>query len=187
EGPADRESPMALSAINPTTGELIATHEPMSEKEVAAAVAAAHAAFLDWSRRPIEERARPMHALADHLREGKRDYARLMALEMGKPVRDGIAEIEKCAAACDFFADNAAGFLAPESVDIGSGRAFVAYRPLGVVLAVMPWNFPFWQVIRFAAPALMAGNAGVLKHSANVPGSAIALERAFREAGFPEH
>src|SRR6202043_470732 len=111
---------------------------------------------------------------------------RLMAQEMGKPIRDGIAEVQKCALACDFYADNAARFLAREGVPTEARKSFITFNPLGVVLAVMPWNFPFWQVFRFAAPALMAGNAGLLKHASNVPGCALAIEDVFRKAGFPE-
>src|SRR2546421_1929813 len=109
-----------------------------------------------------------------------------MAEEMGKPIRDGIAEIQKCAGGCDYFAENAERFLAPEPVATEARKSFVAFNPLGVVLAVMPWNFPFWQVFRFAAPGLMAGNAAVLKHASNVPGCALAIEQVFRKAGFPE-
>src|ERR1700726_4055720 len=126
-----------------------------------------------------------MRRAADVLRGNAREYARLMAEEMGKPIRDGIAEIQKCAGGCDYFAENAERFLAPEPVATEARKSYVAFNPLGVVLAVMPWNFPFWQVFRFAAPALMAGNAGVLKHASNVPGCALAIEDVLRDARLP--
>ena len=121
------------------------------------------------------------------LRSNAAEYARLMAEEMGKPVRDGVAEVQKCAVGCDYYAENAERFLAPEMVKTEARKSFVIFQPLGVVLAVMPWNFPFWQVFRFAAPGLMAGNAAVLKHASNVPGCALAIEQVFRKAGFPEN
>jgi succinate-semialdehyde dehydrogenase/glutarate-semialdehyde dehydrogenase len=178
---------MTIRAINPATGEVLQEYEEMSVAQVRDAVAASHAAFLDWRRRPFEERARPMHAAAGILRERRTEWGALMAREMGKPVKDGRAEAEKCAWVCDYYADNAAAFLAPEEVSTDASRSFVTFNPLGVVLAVMPWNFPFWQVFRFAAPALMAGNGGVLKHASNVPGCALAIEQIFNAAGFPDH
>ena len=120
------------------------------------------------------------------LRERKEEFARLMALEMGKPLKQGISEAEKCALGCDYYAEHAEAHLAPEMVKTEASKSYVAFEPLGVVLAVMPWNFPFWQVFRFAAPALMAGNAGVLKHASNVPGCALAIEDVFVRAGFPK-
>jgi succinate-semialdehyde dehydrogenase/glutarate-semialdehyde dehydrogenase len=177
---------MTLKAINPTTGELIAEYEEMSTEATAAAVDAAHLAFLDWRRLSFAERAVPMRRAGALLRERARDYGRLMAQEMGKPIGGGIAEAEKCASACDYFADKAEAFLAPEPIPVEGAKAYVAFQPIGVVLAVMPWNFPFWQVFRFIAPGLMAGNAGVLKHASNVPGCAKAIEDLMREAGFPQ-
>jgi succinate-semialdehyde dehydrogenase / glutarate-semialdehyde dehydrogenase len=178
---------MTVQSINPATGKAVAQYQEMDGVVTEAIVEAAHEAFLDWRTTRFEERYGHLRRAAGLLKDRAGEYARLMALEMGKPVRDGIAEIEKCAVACAYFADNAARFLADETVDTGDRKSFVAFRPLGVILAVMPWNFPFWQVIRFAAPALMAGNAAVLKHSANVPGCALALERLFRDAGLPQH
>ena len=128
-----------------------------------------------------------MRQAAKLLRDRAGDYARTMALEMGKPLRDGIAEAQKCATACDFYAENAARFLAREPIATEARSSFVTFNPLGVVLAVMPWNFPFWQVFRFAAPALMAGNAAVLKHASNVPACALAIEALFKDAGFPQN
>lgn len=178
---------MGIEVVNPTTGEHVRSYEEMSPDEVREVVAAAHEAHLTWRRAPFSERAELMSAVATLLRDRSDEYARLMAIEMGKPVRDGRAEAEKCAWVCDYYAENAESFLAEEPVETDASESFVTHQPLGVVLAVMPWNFPFWQVIRFAAPALMAGNAGVLKHASNVPGSALAIEAVFRDAGFPEN
>ncbi len=176
---------MSLDVVNPATGETVASYDEMTPGDAAAAVDAAHQAFLQWRRTGFEARTALMHKAADGLRVRADELARLMAQEMGKPVRDGRAEVAKCAAVCDYYADKAPGFLADEAIDTEASRSYVAFRPIGVVLAVMPWNFPLWQVFRFAAPALMAGNAGVLKHASNVPGSALAIEEIFREAGFP--
>jgi succinate-semialdehyde dehydrogenase / glutarate-semialdehyde dehydrogenase len=177
---------MTLEAINPATGTTIATYEEMSRRQVDEIVAAVHAAWSDWRRVPFAERARPMRRAAEILRSEAAHFATVMAREMGKPVRDGVGEAKKCATACDFYAEHAARFLADQPVATDARASFVAFRPLGVVLAVMPWNFPFWQVFRFAAPGLMAGNAAVLKHASNVPGCAMAIEDVFRRAGFPQ-
>ena len=178
---------MSLHAINPATGETVATYEEMSAAAVHGVIADVHQAYLGWRNTSFSERAALMRNAAGVLRADAREYARLMAEEMGKPIRDGIAEAQKCAAGCDYYAENAERFLAPEPVRTEAHKSFVAFNPLGVVLAVMPWNFPFWQVFRFAAPGLMAGNAAVLKHASNVPGCALAIEQVFRKAGFPEH
>ncbi len=178
---------MAFSVVSPTTGERLREYPEAKPREVRAAVEAAHAAFLRWRRTSFAERAAPMREAARALRARAAEYAVLMAEEMGKPVRDGRAEVEKCAWACEHYAEHAERYLAPELVATDARRSFVAHLPLGVVLAVMPWNFPFWQVFRFAAPALMAGNAALLKHASNVPGCALAIEALLREAGFPEH
>ncbi len=177
---------MTLESINPTTGETVATYEETPPEEVAAAVDAAHDAFLGWRERPFAERAERMTAVARVLRERRDEYGRLMAVEMGKPIADGRAEADKCALACEYYAEHAERFLADQPAATEAVRSYVAFRPLGVVLAVMPWNFPFWQVFRFAAPGLMAGNAALLKHASNVPGCALAIEDVFRRAGFPE-
>lgn len=178
---------MAFDSINPATGEKIETYEEMASEEVGAIVECVHEAFLSWREMPIAQRAQLMLSAAEVLLERKEAYARLMAHEMGKPVRQGREEIEKCALTCDFYAGNAERFLAPEQIETEASRSFVAFEPLGSVLAVMPWNFPFWQVFRFAAPALMAGNTGLLKHASNVPGAAFAIEEVFRQAGFPDN
>ena len=176
---------MSIQAINPATGEVIATHDETSAAAAEEIIRSVDAAAREWRRASYADRAVPMRKAAEILRTDARDYAHLMAREMGKPIRDGIAEAKKCATACDFFADNAARFLASEDVATDARRSFVTFNPLGVVLAVMPWNFPFWQVFRFAAPGLMAGNGAVLKHASNVPGCALAIESIFRRAGFP--
>src|SRR5437762_6234040 len=178
---------MAIESINPATGETLKTYAEMSRAVVDDIIDKTHEAFLAWRRTPFEDRARPMRGAAKILRQNAEPYARLMAQEMGKPMRDGIAEAQKCALACEFYADNAEKFLAREPVKTEARASFVTFNPLGVVLAVMPWNFPFWQVFRFAAPALMAGNAAVLKHASNVPGCALAIEQLLRDAGLPEN
>ena len=174
-----------IETVNPATGEPGQSYPQTSPDEAAAAAAAAHAAFAQWRRTSFAERSRVIRAAAAILRQRKDEFARLMTAEMGKTVDDGRAEIEKCAVHCEWFADHAPAYLADEPVDIGGGEAFVTFNPLGLVLAVMPWNFPFWQVFRFAAPALMAGNAGLLKHAGNVPGCALAIEDVLHQAGVP--
>ena len=174
-----------IESVNPATEAVLARFETHSTPEVQAALAQADAAFRVWRDRPISERAAPMRALARVLRERADRYARTITLEMGKPITESLAEIEKCAWNCDFYAEHAASFLRDEPVETNARESFVAFEPLGVILAVMPWNYPFWQVIRFLAPAFMAGNAAILKHASNVPQSALAIEEAVRDAGFP--
>jgi succinate-semialdehyde dehydrogenase/glutarate-semialdehyde dehydrogenase len=176
-----------MQSVNPFTGEVIERHEEMTRDQVGTAIEHAQRAHLGWRRRSFAERAEPMRRAAALLRERAGEYARLMALEMGKPMRDGMAEANKCAQGCEFYAENAPLFLGTRPVELEGRKGSVVFAPLGVILAVMPWNFPFWQVVRFAAPALMAGNGAVLKHAANVQGSALALEKLFRDAGFPEN
>jgi len=177
---------MKIVSVNPATGEAIREYDEIPPEGVSRAVEESHEAFLAWRRTGFPERAALMKKAARVLRENAAEYAKLMALEMGKPVRDGRAEVEKCAWVCEYYAENAERFLQPETIETEAAESFVAFQPLGVVLAVMPWNFPLWQVFRFAAPGLMAGNAGLLKHASNVPGCALAIEDIFREAGFPE-
>ena len=176
---------MAIHAINPATDEVIHRYEETSADETEQAIMEANHAFEQWRRMDFSKRAAPARTAATLLRKKREEYARLMAAEMGKPIAQGRAEADKCALACEYFADNAGKFLAAETVKTEAAKSFVAFEPLGVVLAVMPWNFPFWQVFRAAIPALMAGNTMLLKHASNVPGCAIAIERIFREAGFP--
>ena len=176
---------MKIVSINPATGEPLADYQEMTPEEVKTIIASAHDAFGEWRRTSFAQRAELMKRAATVLRDKAPEYAKLMTQEMGKPIRDGRAEAEKCAWACDYYADNAETFLQPEPVATDASKSFIAYQPLGVVLAVMPWNFPFWQVFRFAAPALMAGNVGILKHASNVPACALAIEEVFEQAGFP--
>jgi succinate-semialdehyde dehydrogenase/glutarate-semialdehyde dehydrogenase len=177
---------MSFHIINPTTGEKLRSFNQMTPQQVQGILQQVAAAQFAWGRRPFRERAQCLKAAHGVLLKNKEEYARLMAAEMGKPLPQGVAEVEKCAWVCEYYAEHGEEFLRPQPVATEAKKSFVAFRPLGVVLAVMPWNFPFWQVLRFAAPALMAGNGAVLKHASNVFGSALALEKIFREAGFPE-
>ncbi len=177
---------MSIESVNPATGATLKIYDEMTAEQTVAAVEQAHAAWKAWRTTSFADRARPMKKAAEILRARKEEFARLMALEMGKPLKQGIAEAEKCALGCDYYADHAEAHLALEMVKTEASKSYIAFEPLGVVLAVMPWNFPFWQVFRFAAPALMAGNAGVLKHASNVPGCALAIEEVFEQAGFPK-
>jgi succinate-semialdehyde dehydrogenase / glutarate-semialdehyde dehydrogenase len=178
---------MTFQAINPTTGDVVSSYGEMPPDMVKGIVDDVNEAFLGWRRTSFTERAKLMRKAAETLRSNANKYALLMTAEMGKPVRDGIAEIHKCALGCDFYAEHAADFLAPEPVVTEARNSFVTFQPLGVVLAIMPWNFPFWPVFRFAAPGLMAGNGAVLKHASNVPGCALAIEAVFDHAGFPKN
>ncbi len=177
---------MAMEAVNPATGKTIKTYEEMTPAEVERIIERSHEAHLAWKRTGFPHRAGLMREAAAVIRAKSQDWAVLAATEMGKPIRDGRAEAEKCAWVCEYYADNAESILQPEMIETDAAKSYAAFRPLGVVLAVMPWNFPFWQVFRFAAPALMAGNGGILKHASNVPGCALAIEECFREAGFPD-
>jgi succinate-semialdehyde dehydrogenase / glutarate-semialdehyde dehydrogenase len=176
----------SMTSVNPATGEVLARFDELPDAELERRLARAEEVFRSWRRRPFAERAALMRRAADVLEGRKEHWGRIMTLEMGKTLRSAIAEAEKSAWACRYYADNAERFLADEEVKASATRSFVRHLPIGPVLAVMPWNFPFWQVFRFAAPALMAGNVGLLKHASNVPQSALAIEEVFREAGFPE-
>src|SRR5213080_1762950 len=178
---------MSIQSVNPATGDVVETYEETSPKEIERILAGAQAAFAEWRNTPFTARARSMRNAAEMLKKRRTDFARLMTLEMGKPIVQAEAEVDKCAWTCEFFAEHAEGFLAEQPRETDASRSYVRFDPLGPVLAVMPWNFPFWQVFRFAAPALMAGNAAVLKHASNVPGCALAIEQVFRKAGFPVH
>jgi succinate-semialdehyde dehydrogenase/glutarate-semialdehyde dehydrogenase len=177
---------MAIATINPTTGQLLRTFEPLSDVQIEEKLQRASVAFSKHSRLSFAERGRMMVKAAEILERDKEAFGRLMTTEMGKPFRAAVEEAAKCAWACRYYAENAERFLADEVVETGAGCSYVRYQPLGPILAVMPWNFPFWQVMRFAAPALMAGNVGLLKHASNVPQCALAVEDVFRRAGFPE-
>ena len=175
-----------LQTINPATNEPGEAYDPHTIDDAKAAAKAARAAFLDWRKTSVGQRSGVLHKAAEILRARKDELARLMTDEMGKTVTDGRAEVEKCAFHCDWFADHAEEYLRHEPADIGGGEAFIAFNPIGIVLAVMPWNFPFWQVFRAAAPALMAGNGMLLKHASNVPGCALAIEDVLHQAGVPK-
>jgi len=176
-----------IRAVNPATDETVETYEPATAADVEDALSRADEAFDAWRDRPIRERETHLERVAELLRERTDEYAELMTREMGKPIAQARAEVEKCAWGCEHYAQHASAYLSAEHHASPPGTtAKTVYDPLGVVLAVMPWNFPFWQVIRFAAPYLTAGNVGVLKHASNVPGCALALEQLFRDAGYPE-
>ena len=174
-----------IQTVNPATGAAGKNYEEVSLEDAQAAAAAAHKAYLSWRRTSFAERSAVIHKAAEILRQRKDEFALLMTEEMGKTITDGRAEVEKCAMHCDWFADHAQEYLSDEPVDFDGEEAFVTFNPIGVVLAVMPWNFPFWQVFRFAAPALMAGNGALLKHASNVPGCALAIEEVLHQAGVP--
>ena len=177
---------MAIASVNPATGEKLREFAPLAEAEIEEKLARAERAFREHRRTSFNERAERMLGAAKILEtEGER-FARLMTAEMGKPLRGAREEAAKCALVCRYYAEHAEKFLSDEAVETSAARSFVHYEPLGAVLAVMPWNFPFWQVFRFAAPALMAGNVGLLKHASNVPQCALAIEEIFLRAGFPE-
>jgi succinate-semialdehyde dehydrogenase / glutarate-semialdehyde dehydrogenase len=178
---------MTLTAINPATGDVIKTYKQTSLAEAIKAVEAAHQAFTIWKEMTFSQRAEFMKGTSQLLIKNKEEYARIMSMEMGKPIRQGRVEVEKCAWVCEYYADNSFKMLQPETIETDASNSFVSFQPLGVVLAIMPWNYPFWQVFRFAAPGLMAGNAVVLKHASNVPGCSLAIEDVFKKAGFPEN
>jgi succinate-semialdehyde dehydrogenase/glutarate-semialdehyde dehydrogenase len=176
---------LSIQSVNPATGDILESFPEASGHELDRILATAHAAFSEWRAVPFAERAQRMRQAARVLRERRADYARTMTLEMGKPIVQSEAEVDKCAVACEYYAEHAGTFLAEQPRETEASKSYVRFDPLGCVLAVMPWNFPFWQVFRFAAPALMAGNAGILKHASNVPRCALAIEEVFREARFP--
>jgi succinate-semialdehyde dehydrogenase/glutarate-semialdehyde dehydrogenase len=177
---------MAFISQNPATEEIIARFDELTDEQIEDKLSLAQAAFESWRDRPFAERAKLMRRAAEILRERKRRYGEIITQEMGRPIGGAVSEVEKCAIVCDYYAENAESILSPERVASDAGESYVRFDPLGIILAVMPWNYPFWQVFRFAAPALMAGNVGVLKHASNVPRSAAAIEEVFADAGFPE-
>ena len=174
-----------LTSTNPATGERIAAYETHGTSDVETRISASAATFAFWRETSFRERRELMLGAARILRQRVSNFAELMTREMGKPIVEAKAEVEKCAWVCEYYAENAERFLAPETGESDGSQAFVRFDPLGPILAVMPWNFPFWQVFRFAAPALMAGNVSLLKHASNVPGCALAIEESFSDAGFP--
>jgi succinate-semialdehyde dehydrogenase/glutarate-semialdehyde dehydrogenase len=176
---------MPIQSLNPANGALLRSFTPLTDEALLEKISFAQSAFERYREVPLSHRALCMRKLADLLEQETADLAALITSEMGKPIAQARSEIVKCASVCRYYAEHAERILAPEPINIGSNDAFVRWDPLGVVLAVMPWNFPFWQVMRFLAPALMAGNAGLLKHASNVPQCAVAIEALVRRAGFP--
>lgn len=177
---------MAIATINPATGERLKTFEPLTDAEISTKLDLAQQAFEQYRKTSFDMRAQWMQKAADILEQEKAEFAKIMTIEMGKPLKAAVAEVEKCALVCRYYAEHAAQFLADVTVKTDANHSFVCYQPLGIILAVMPWNFPFWQVFRFAAPALMAGNVGLLKHASNVPQCALAIEEIIQRAGFPK-
>src|SRR5919106_3288874 len=176
---------MPIASINPATGEKLTEFSPFDEAEIEKRLEGAEKAFRTYRRTTFAERAELLHAVSELLFQETKTLAEIITLEMGKLFRDSVAEIEKCARGCRFYAENGARFLEEELAQTDAAESYVEYQPLGPVLAVMPWNFPFWQVLRFAAPALIAGNVGLLKHASNVPQCALAIEDLFTRAGAP--
>jgi succinate-semialdehyde dehydrogenase/glutarate-semialdehyde dehydrogenase len=176
-----------LNSINPSNSELIASYEEMTKEEVKIIISDVNSAYQKWRLTSFSHRAQLMKNAAEILQDRKEDLGRLMTFEMGKPFLQAVAEANKCASVCEYYADNAERILENQIIETDASKSYVAYRPIGIVLAVMPWNFPFWQVLRFAAPALMAGNVGVLKHASNVQGCALEIEKIFQDAGFPKN
>ena len=176
-----------LNSINPSNSELIASYEEMTKEEVKIIISDVNSAYQKWRLTSFSHRAQLMKNAAEILQDRKEDLGGLMTFEMGKPFLQAVAEANKCASVCEYYADNAERILENQIIETDASKSYVAYRPIGIVLAVMPWNFPFWQVLRFAAPALMAGNVGVLKHASNVQGCALEIEKIFQDAGFPKN
>ncbi|GAA4749735.1 NAD-dependent succinate-semialdehyde dehydrogenase [Flavisolibacter ginsenosidimutans] len=177
---------MSIQSINPINGETVKTYKEDSTEQIRQKIEAAQVAWQDWRRTSFEERRTLLAKAGTVLRERKNELAELMAIEMGKPLKDGVSEIDKCASVCDYYAANGEGFLKDEEIKTEASNSFVSFQPLGVVLAIMPWNFPFWQTFRFLAPGLTAGNCGLLKHASNVPGCALVIEEILLQAGFPK-
>ncbi len=178
---------MKIQSINPYTEEVMKEFELMTSEAVDREIGKSRRAFSAWRDLPVSERAAYVRKLGDHLRAEKRGYAEIVTREMGKPIKESVSEIEKCAWLCDYYASSSEKFLEPEEIKTEAKKSYVLFQPLGIVLAVMPWNFPFWQAFRFGIPAITAGNVVVLKHASNVPMSALAIEEAFGRAGFPEN
>ncbi len=182
----EKNATMPIATINPATGEVVKTFQPLSEAEIEKKLQLAVKVFKSERKTPFSVRAQRMRKAAEIIDRDKEKFGHLMTLEMGKTYKSAVAEAAKCTSACRYYADNTERFLADEVVETGAKKSYIRYLPIGPILAVMPWNFPFWQVFRFAAPALMAGNVGLLKHASNVPQCALAIESIFLEAGFPE-
>src|SRR5215510_15143287 len=177
---------MAIASINPTTGKTLKTFEALSTQQIEEKLQHAADTFSTYRRTPFADRTRMMLHAAEILETRKNEFAKVMTAEMGKPLKAAVSEAEKCALVCRYYAETAPQHLADEVVETNARKSYVRFQPLGPVLAVMPWNFPFWQVFRFATPALMAGNVGLLKHASNVPQCALAIEEIFLRSGFPK-
>ncbi|HTE00231.1 MAG TPA: NAD-dependent succinate-semialdehyde dehydrogenase [Mucilaginibacter sp.] len=177
---------MSIISVNPANGKPLKHYRAHTPKQVEQKIAQTHKAWLNWKNTTHEERSKLLTNMAGVLQTRKKEFAILMAQEMGKPINQGVAEIEKCASVCEYYAANAAKYLSDQIIETDASKSFVSFQPIGLVLAIMPWNFPFWQVFRFLAPALAAGNCGLLKHASNVPGCALAIEEVVIEAGFPK-
>jgi succinate-semialdehyde dehydrogenase / glutarate-semialdehyde dehydrogenase len=184
---AFKKQERTIQSVNPYTELVMKEFNLLSKSEVDRQAEVSRKVFSNWRDMPVHERAGYIKRLADALRAGKRTYAELMTKEMGKPIKEALAEVEKCAWLCDYYAEHAEAFLKPEEVKTEAKKSYIMFQPLGVVLAIMPWNFPFWQAFRFAVPAIAAGNVVLLKHASNVPQSALAIEESFRKAGFPDN
>jgi succinate-semialdehyde dehydrogenase/glutarate-semialdehyde dehydrogenase len=182
----ERRAGMTIATVNPATGQTLRTYTPLSELELDQRLQCAADAFLRYRRTPLPERTRMLLRAAEILESEKEKFGRLMVMEMGKTLKAAIEEAAKCAWGCRYYAEQAGRFLADEVVETSASKSYVTYQPIGPILAIMPWNFPFWQVFRFAAPALAAGNVALLKHASNVPQCALAIQEIFRRAGFPE-
>jgi succinate-semialdehyde dehydrogenase/glutarate-semialdehyde dehydrogenase len=176
-----------IQSINPSNNNLIATYQEFDKSKIQSIIENANAQFLQWSNTTFSQRADLLKSAANILREDRKRLAELMTLEMGKPIIQSYAEVDKCAWVCDYYAENGEKFLSDEIVQTDFSKSYVSFQPLGVILAIMPWNFPFWQVFRFAAPTLMAGNTCILKHASNVSGCALEIEQVFLRAGFPQY
>lgn len=176
-----------LETRNPYTNEITKNHRFHTEEEVATAINNVHSCWLSYRHSTFNDRAEKMRKVATILEDNSEEYATTITQEMGKVYQEAIAEVKKCAWVCNFYADNAESFLEDEHVETDAHKSYISYQPLGTILAIMPWNYPFWQVFRYAAPTLMAGNTCILKHASNVPGTSLLIEKIFREAGFPEH
>jgi succinate-semialdehyde dehydrogenase/glutarate-semialdehyde dehydrogenase len=177
---------MAIASVNPATGETLKTFEPLTAEEIEQKIKKALSTFQKYRLTPFSERSKWMNKAAEILESEKEEVGRIMTLEMGKPLREAIAEAAKCATGCRYYAEHAEVFMQDEVVETAAKMSFIKYQPIGPILAVMPWNFPFWQAFRFAAPGLMAGNVALLKHASNVPQCALKIEEIFRRAGFPD-
>ena len=178
---------MNLVSINPSNNKIIESHKQFTENRVNRIIDSSHNCFLEWRNKSITYRSKRMLDLAELLKQKKEELGALMTQEMGKPIKQSIAEAEKCAWVCEYYANNAEQFLSNKEISTESNKSFISFQPIGLVLAIMPWNFPFWQVFRFASPTLMAGNVGILKHASNVQGCANQIENLFLEAGFPKY